>query len=130
MTQSEVIKAEKTVPLRRTQMALVYRDEAFGIPAQLLFEFTDGKLDDISYVADSPPQNLELTKRYGRGVFEKYQAGSSRLSIMRRLAKRAPPSRAYKPSPQSSALRLCRPPLHYALSTSFRGFGIILGRKS
>ena len=55
----------------------MYRDKQFGIPAQVLFEFTDGKLDDISYVADSPPQNpelafltwcLELTKRYGQGV--------------------------------------------------------------
>ena len=44
----------------RTQAFLVYRDKEFGISAQVLFEFTDGKLNDISYVADSPPQNPEL----------------------------------------------------------------------
>lgn len=49
MTQSEVIKAGKAAPLKRTQASLVYRDKEFGIPAQVLFEFTDGKLDDISY---------------------------------------------------------------------------------
>ena len=77
MTQSEVIKAEKTVPLKRNQRSLIYRDKESGIPAQVLFEFTDSKLDQISYVADSPSQNpelafltwcLELTKRYGQGV--------------------------------------------------------------
>ncbi len=77
MTQGEVVKAEKAAPRKRTPTALVYRDKEFGVPAQVLFEFTDGKLDDISYVADSPPQNpelvfltwcLELTKRYGKGV--------------------------------------------------------------
>jgi len=77
MTQSEVIRAEKAAPLKRTQASLVYRDKEFGISAQVLFEFTNGKLNDISYVADSPPQNpelafltwcLELTKRYGQGM--------------------------------------------------------------
>jgi hypothetical protein len=77
MTQSEVIKAEKAAPLKRTQASLMYRDKEFDIPAQVLFEFTDGKLDDISYVADAPSQNpelvfltwcLELTKQYGQGV--------------------------------------------------------------
>jgi hypothetical protein len=40
------------------------------------------------------------------------------------------PPRARKPRPQSSALRLCRPPLRFALSTSavalVRGVGILL----
>ncbi len=77
ITQNQVMKAENAAPLKRTRTVLVYRDKEFGVPAQVLFEFTDGKLDDISYVADEPSQNpelvfltwcLELTKRYGQGV--------------------------------------------------------------
>lgn len=77
MTQTEVIKAEKTRPVKRKTAALVYRDKAFGTPVQKIFEFTDGKLDAVVYLADAPEQTpdllfltwcLELTKRYGRGV--------------------------------------------------------------
>jgi hypothetical protein len=43
------------------------------------------------------------------------------------INKRAPPSRARKPLPQSSALRLCRPPLRSALSSYVPRVGIPLG---
>jgi len=77
MTQSEVIAAEHSAPLKRNGRSLVYRDKESGIPSQVVFEFTNGKLDQISYVSDSPSQNpemaflkwcLALTKRYGQGM--------------------------------------------------------------
>ena len=77
MTQSEVIAAENSVPLKRNARSLVYRDKESGIRSQVVFEFTNGKLDQISYVSDSPSQNpemaflkwcLALTKRYGQGM--------------------------------------------------------------
>jgi hypothetical protein len=76
MTQNEVIAAEKATPLKRNGHSLVYRGKELGIPSQVIFEFTNGKLDAFSYVSDSPSQNpesafltwcLALTKRYGHG---------------------------------------------------------------
>lgn len=62
----------------------------------MLFEFADSKLDQISYVADSPSQNpelafltwcLELTKRYGQGVvyLNKKPVGPPGLMLDERL---------------------------------------------
>jgi hypothetical protein len=76
MTQNEVIAAEKSAPIKRNGQTLIYRDEESGIPSQVLFEFTKGRLDQICYVVDSPSQDsetafltwcLSLTKRYGSG---------------------------------------------------------------
>jgi hypothetical protein len=60
MTQSQVINAEGLNPLKRKAGTLVYRDTESGIPAQVVFEFTGGRLDQVSYVADSPeiPRSL------------------------------------------------------------------------
>ena len=77
MTQSEVIRAEKAAPVRRSQNILVYRGRELGTPVQVMFGFTEGKLASISYAADLPVKNpehifltwcLELTKRYGQGL--------------------------------------------------------------
>ena len=77
MTKAEVMKAEKSAPVRRTATSLVYRDKKFGTSVESIFEFTDGKLDALAYVADPRPRNpelvflnwcLALTKRYGQGV--------------------------------------------------------------
>jgi hypothetical protein len=59
MTQNEVIAAEKSPPLKRNDRSLVYGDKESGIPSQVLFEFTKGRLDQISYVLDSPSPNSE-----------------------------------------------------------------------
>ena len=77
MTKAEVLKAEQAAPVRRTSSSLVYRDKKFGESVEVIFEFTDGKLDALAYVADPQPKNpelvflnwcLALTKRYGQGV--------------------------------------------------------------
>ena len=77
MTQNQVVAAEKSKPLKRNDHVLIYRDKEAGVPSQVVFEFTAGRLDQVSYVLDSATQNpenafltwvLDLTKRYGKGV--------------------------------------------------------------
>jgi hypothetical protein len=76
MTQDQVVAAEKGKPAKRNDHVIIYRDKEVGFPAQVIFEFTAGKLDEMSYVLDDPNQNpdtvfltwvLDMTKRYGKG---------------------------------------------------------------
>ncbi|MFL6447774.1 MAG: hypothetical protein ACJ746_08815 [Bryobacteraceae bacterium] len=61
---------------RQEQSPLVYRDTHAGISAQVVFEFANGKLDNVSYMADQPKDPeaafltwcLALAKRYGQGI--------------------------------------------------------------
>jgi hypothetical protein len=76
MTKAEVIQAEKAAPLKRLPNQLTYRGTQDGIHAQVLFVFTNGKLDQISFVEEDTKDPevalltwcLALTKRYGHGV--------------------------------------------------------------
>ncbi len=76
MTKAEVIRAEKSPPLKRHPNQLTYLGTHDGIHAQVLFVFTNSKLDQISFVEDGSQDPevallswcLALTRRYGRGV--------------------------------------------------------------
>ena len=76
MTQSQVIRADGSNPIKRKAETLVYRDTESGIPTQVIFEFTAERLNQISYIAESPQDPeiafltwcLDLTKRYGQGL--------------------------------------------------------------
>ena len=76
MTKAEVIQAEKSPPLKQHPNQLTYLGTQDGIHAQVLFVFTNGKLDQISFVENDSqgPEValltwcLALTKRYGHAV--------------------------------------------------------------
>ncbi len=88
--------------------------------------FIDGKLGGQlpSYRSRSTHSDDSSVHEVDRNLW----STNNKSAEIFRTSKMAPPSRASKPSPQSSALRLCRPPLRSALSTFLPRVGIPLGR--